>query len=236
MSDKTVHSDSAFMARRDAARDRIDELTGAKGGAADDRLAWFHTVYREAGGDPAAVPWADLTPKQAIVDWLAENPGNGERALDIGCGLGDNAEALAAAGYKTEAFDLSEDAILWAKKRFPDSSVSYRTADLFQLPDEWHGAFDLVQECYTIQALDCDLRTRAVEVMAGLVAPEGRLLLINRSQEEDGDAKGPPWPMKPSEWRRFETLGLTMVCEEFYEIERPGRIIPHVRAVFERNS
>ncbi|WP_420410884.1 class I SAM-dependent methyltransferase [Roseibium sp.] len=232
MSNETVHSDREFMARRDAARERIDELTGAKGGNTDDRLAWFHTVYKEAGGDPAAIPWADLAPKDAIVEWLAKNPGEGRRSIDIGCGLGDNAEALAAAGYRTEAFDLSEDAISWAKERFPESSVSYRSADLFNLSGDWQDAFDLVQECYTIQALDGDLRAKAIEVIAGLVAPGGTLLMINRSQSEDGDAKGPPWPMRPSEWRRFEDYGLKRVREEFYDIERPGRVIPHVRAEF----
>lgn len=230
----SVHSDPAFMARRDEARQRIDELTGAKGGAADDRLAWFHSVYKEAGGDPAAIPWADLAPKEAIVEWLAKHPGEGRRAIDIGCGLGDNAEALADAGYRTDAFDLSEEAIAWAQKRFPKSTVSYRAADLFNLPSEWASAFDLVQECYTIQALDGDLRDRSIEVIAGLVAPGGTLLMIMRCQDEDGDASGPPWPMKPSEWHRFEDFGLRMVSEEFYEIERPERTIPHVRVAFSK--
>jgi hypothetical protein len=36
---------------------------------------------------------------------------------------------------------------------FPQSAVDYRVADLFDAPSEWRGAFDLVHELYTLQAL-----------------------------------------------------------------------------------
>ena len=39
MSEESVHDDETFMARRSEARERIDALTGAKGGDAEDRLA-----------------------------------------------------------------------------------------------------------------------------------------------------------------------------------------------------
>ncbi len=223
-----------FLARRDAARERIDRLTGADGGDAEDRQTWFRAVYREAGGDPAAVPWADLAPKKALVDWLASNPGNGESALDVACGLGDNAEALAGAGYRTTAFDLAPEAIDWAKKRFPDSTVDYQAADLFALPENWTGKFDLVHECYTLQALKDPMRHDAIGVLASLVAPGGRLLMITRSRDEGSDAKGPPWPMMPSEWLRFTEHGLTLVDEDYYNVERPDRTIPHVMALFRK--
>ncbi|MEP2707528.1 MAG: class I SAM-dependent methyltransferase [Roseibium sp.] len=236
MNKAPVHSDEKFMARRDEARQRIDELTGAKGGAVDDRLNWFHAVYKEAGGDAAAVPWADLAPKQALLDWLAEHPGKGRTAIDIGCGLGDNAEALAGARYQTTAFDLSPDAISWAKRRFPASKVTYKAADLFKLSQKWTGAFDLVHECYTIQALDGELRTRSIQAIADLVAPGGTLLLINRSRGEGTEANGPPWPMMPSEWRQFEAFELSLINETLYTLDRPGRTIPHIQAEFIKAS
>lgn len=224
----------AFLARRDAARARLDDLTGGKGGTSADRAEWFRTVYREAAGDTAAVPWADGRAKQALVDWLADHPGQGQTALDVACGLGDNAQALAEAGYTTTAFDLAPEAIDWARSRFPGSSVRHVAADLMDLPPDWSGAFDLVHECYTLQALQEPLRSRAIEVLASLVKPGGRLLLISRVRAEGAASDGPPWPLSPSEWRRFESLGLTLVEATSYEITRPGRTIPHVRAVFAR--
>ncbi len=77
--------------------------------------------------------------------------------LDVGCGLGDNAECFAAEGAKVTAFDFVADAISWAKRRFPQSKVDYRVEDLFALPKDWRDQFDLVHECYTLQAISIAL-------------------------------------------------------------------------------
>ncbi|WP_293718578.1 class I SAM-dependent methyltransferase [Stappia sp.] len=223
-----------FLARRDFARDRLDSITGAKGGEREDRSAWFRAVYESAARDAAAVPWADLAPKQALSDWLADNPGEGRRALDVACGLGDNAEELAGAGYRTTAFDLAPEAVAWARERFPESAVDYRAADLFNLPAEWDGHFDLVHECYTLQALDGALRATAFPALARLVAPGGRLLVITRTRPEGADVDGPPWPLTPQELARFDALGFTREEATPYEIVKGERVIPHVRAVFSR--
>ena len=106
------------------------------------RRDWFEAVYNLAEGDPACVPWANLAPHPLLAEWLSHNDLAGKRALDVGCGLGDNAEALARSGARTVAFDLSDRAIEWARDRFPGTSVSYRSADLFDAPPEWAGAFD----------------------------------------------------------------------------------------------
>ncbi len=87
--------DSAdFAARRLAARARINAMDDA--GASDPyRRAWFEAVYETAGDDPAQIPWADLSPHPLLAAWLADAspPKPGARALDVGCGLGDNAAA-----------------------------------------------------------------------------------------------------------------------------------------------
>ncbi|EFO29637.1 methyltransferase type 11 [Roseibium sp. TrichSKD4] len=234
MSEDSVHDDETFMARRNEARERIDALTGAKGGDAEDRQAWFEEVYSHANGDAAAIPWADLAPKAALVEWLEKNPGEGRSALDIACGLGDNAEAIAAAGYKTTAFDLSTAAVEWAKRRFSETAVDYQAGDLFNLPEDWRGRFDLVHESYTVQALHGELREASITAIADLVAPGGKLVFLNRTREEGTLADGPPWPVMPSEWRRFEEHGFVLHTESYFQIERPGRSIPHVLAVYRR--
>lgn len=227
--------DEDFMARRDAARERLDRIFGSKGGDADDRRTWFEEVYDTAEGDPAAVPWADLKPKDKLLEWLEHHPGEGRRAIDIACGLGDNAEALAAAGYRTTAFDLAQGAVDWARARFPNSRVEYLQADLFSLPEAWRGAFDLVNECYTVQALHGELREKAYSAIAGLVKSGGVLLVISRSRGEGEEASGPPWPLMPSEFSRFEGEGLKLVGATSYIVERPGRVIPHVIAEYRRD-
>ena len=96
MSRTDTPGDPQFDARRLAARARLDALDDA--GAADPyRRAWFTAVYDTAGDDAAQIPWADLAPHPRLAAWLEASavPAPGARALDVGCGLGDKAAAIA---------------------------------------------------------------------------------------------------------------------------------------------
>jgi len=225
-----------FAAQRDAARAKLDAIDPHRqeGGAESDPLRrdWFEAVYSLAEGDAAGVPWGDLAPHSLLVDWLAgQGSLAGLRALDVGCGLGDNAEALAAAGAGVLAFDFVEVAVEWAKRRFPQSAVDYRTADLFALPAEWRGGFDFVHECYTLQALPEALLGEAADALASLVAPDGRLLLIARAREEGENFAGPPWPLTRRRIEALATGGLKLKAVETLAA-RGDR--PHWRAVFRK--
>ncbi|MEO0620212.1 MAG: methyltransferase domain-containing protein, partial [Pseudomonadota bacterium] len=81
---------------------------------------WFEELYAKADGKSGFIPWENAAPRDRLAAWLADNPGDGRTALDVGCGLGDNAALLAAAGYCVTAFDLSATAAEWARTRFPD--------------------------------------------------------------------------------------------------------------------
>ncbi|MEQ8295477.1 MAG: class I SAM-dependent methyltransferase [Nitratireductor sp.] len=224
-----------FERRREAARARVNRLDDAGSAAGSDRQFFFEAVYDEAGGDAAGVPWADLAPKPELVGWLADNPGKGRRAIDVACGLGDNAEAIAATGYRTLAFDASNTAIEWAQKRFPASSVDYRVADLFDPPHDWRAGFDLVHECYTVQSVPPAMQRDAIAAIAALVAPGGKLLVYTRLRPNDSVPDGPPWPLTADDAGRFAEFGLELEHEFRFEISRPGRTIPHVFATWRKS-
>lgn len=210
------------------------EAEDKEGGSLPERRAFFKDIYRRAGDDARQVPWADLAAKAKLNEWLVRNPGGGLTAIDIACGLGDNAEALARAGYDTTAFDLSDHAIRWAKKRFPNTTVDYTTADLFALPDEWRGAFDLVNECYTLQSLSPDMLEETARAVASLVRPGGTLLVYARWREDGAEVDGPPWPLEKSRLRVFAGLGLELCDEDLFTVDRPGRKVPNCFAVWRR--
>lgn len=205
-----------------------------EGSSLAERRDFFKDIYRRAGGDPGQVPWAELAAKAKLNAWLVRHPGEGRSAIDVACGLGDNAEALAKAGYETTAFDLSDHAIRWARKRFPDSSVHYEAADLFALPAEWRGAFDLVNECYTLQSLAPEMLTETARAIGDLVCPGGALLVYARWRADGAETNGPPWPLEESRLHVFAELGFVLESEDRFTLERPGRSIPHSFAVWRR--
>jgi SAM-dependent methyltransferase len=222
--------DPEFAARRLAARARLDALDDA--GAGDPyRRTWFATVYETAGDDPAQIPWADLAPHPLLAAWLdGAAPPPGARALDIGCGLGDNAAAIAAAGWRVTAFDLSPRAIGWAQSRFPD--VEFMAADLFAPPPQWSGAFDLVHECYTLQALPDAPRTEAIARIVQFIRPGGRLLVIARARDEGTPPAGPPWLLSPQDVMGIAAQGVA--AETIERLPDPTDGKPHWRALFRR--
>ena len=64
---------------------------------------------------------------------------------------------------------------------------------LFNPPADWLAAFDLVHECYTLQALPDAARAEALRRIARFVRPGGRLLVIARARDGSGPVAGPPW-------------------------------------------
>lgn len=198
-------------------------------------LGWFEEFYVEADGNEDAIPWADRVAHPLLQDWLTQRTivGEGRSALVIGCGLGEDSEALAALGFRVTAFDLSPTAIAWCQKRFPNSAVHYQIGDLFEPPSEWIGAFDFVLEIYTIQAMPPELHDRAIRAIAQLVAPQGQLLVITRGRSEDDPLTGPPFHLTQTELSGFEQAGLTVLTAEDLP-EQPEGLARHFRVLYQR--
>ena len=218
--------------------DRVQAENDARGGHFTD---WFEDLYAGARGDASLIPWADGIPHEGLVAWMEadqkeSSQKNRGKALDVGCGLGDNAAYLAQNGYEVTGIDLSPSAIEWAKKRFADAPVTFRQVDLFDVPDDLIGQFDLVHETYTIQASPAKLRPGLFKAIAALVANKGRLLVISRSRPEDVVPDGPPWELAKSELDEFLKLGFVETSvTEFDEVRPEGRVIPHWRIEYQKS-
>jgi SAM-dependent methyltransferase len=183
--------------------------------ARGDAKGWFEELYREADGDPASVPWADLRPNPNVVEWFAAHPvaGIAQSALVVGCGLGDDAEFLASLGFRVTAFDISASAVAWCRQRFPNSAANYEVGDLVSPRSEWRQAFDFVLEVYTLQVLPAEFRVTAFANLAATVKPGGTLLVICRGRNPEDDRGQMPWPLLRDELAAFERAGLA--CESF---------------------
>lgn len=189
-----------------------------------DPTGWFEVLYREAEEGVCEVPWADRGVNPHLLEFWAKHPQNsaGKRALVIGTGLGNDAEQLAAWGFETTAFDISETAIRSCRIRFPASSVDYAAANLLQPPSMWLGAFDFVFEANTIQALPAAIRALAIERIAQFVKPGALLLVVARAREPHDPVGELPWPLTRSELDSFTQAGLTEESfEDFLDHEDP---------------
>ncbi|XAL98807.1 class I SAM-dependent methyltransferase [Phycisphaeraceae bacterium D3-23] len=204
-----------------------------------DYVGLFEALYAQVDGDPGRVPWADLMPNPILSRWLdeqkvgrpsrpSEEPTGGTpvplvpRAAVVGCGLGDDAHLLAQRGYDVLGFDVAPTAVEWARRRFTRDRLRFETADLFDLPADWRGAFDLVVEIYTFQSLPLAVRPAAFDNAASLVAPGGRLLIVCRGRDEDEPATKLPFPLIRSELDRFVKAGLAESrFEDFVDDEDP---------------
>ena len=183
-----------------------------------DPTGWFEVLYQTAQGNEEAIPWGHMTANPLFIQWATDHhlQGLGRKALVVGCGLGDDAEALAHLGFQVVAFDISPEAIAWCERRFPGSQVQYRVADALALPSGWSKQFDFILECYTLQSLpDETLRVQAMHELARCLAPSRSLLVICRGRDEH-EAKGTmPWPVTRTELAVLQQQGLQ---EEAFEV------------------
>jgi SAM-dependent methyltransferase len=189
-----------------------------------DALGWFEELYKTANGEPGIIPWADMAPNRSLLEWLEKGriAPAGKSALVVGCGLGDDAEELARRGMAVVAFDISETAIAWCRRRFPGSKVEYLRADLFNAPQAWFRRFDFVLESYTLQVLPAELRERAIRRIARFLSPGGTLLVICRGRDPENDPGNMPWPLTKSELALFRSCGLTeMGVKDYFDRESP---------------
>lgn len=201
-----------------------------------DPSGWCDQVYRDVDGDFTAVFWADLVPNPYLVSWLETHPlsaGNAPRAITIGCGVGDDAEALSAQGYQVTAFDISPAAIDLCHKRYPNSRVEYVVADLFDHPKNWVHGFDLVFECNTIQVLPGAYRLRALNAIAAMVAPGGVALVSCRSRNSGEKEDAFPLPLDRPEMDGFVRAGLREDSFVAYDDDQ-NPPVPHFFACYRR--
>jgi 2-polyprenyl-3-methyl-5-hydroxy-6-metoxy-1,4-benzoquinol methylase len=216
-------------------RKRARELA-AEFNQKNDPTGWFEALYREAESGTTTVPWADLAPNPHLLDfWQAHpQPSAHKTAVVVGSGLGDDAERLSHWGFQTTAFDISETAIRRARHRFPDSKVTYVTANLLTPPRDWHQKFDFVFEAYTLQALPEHVRALAATNVAAFVAPHGHLLVVARARDASEPPGEMPWPLTRPEFSAFIEGGLAELSFEDYVDNHETPPARRFRAFYQR--
>ncbi len=203
-----------------------------------DPTGWFENIYKSAKGDYTEVFWADLEASPYLVSWLKKDliKKKKKTACVIGCGVGDDAEALCSFGFEVIAFDISATAIELCKNRYANTNVNYIVADLFSYPKEWIESFDVVYECNTIQVLPGKYRKKARKAMSSLIAKNGYILVSCRSRNENEQENIIPLPLSKSEINEFVNIDKLEEISflEYNDTQIPS--VPHFFGVYKKSK
>ena len=181
----------------------------------DRRLPNWQEFYRDrAAGE---LPWyyPELDPD--LESALARDVITGGLALDLGCGPGTQAVALAERGFHVTATDVSADAIEQARALSQARGVKIEFAVDDVMQSRLEHAFDVVFDrgCYHVFAPA--ERTGYVATLAKLVRPGGTLFLKCFSDEQPG-AVG-PYQSHPDEVRAVfgEVFEVVSIVRTIYQ-------------------
>src|SRR6267154_4860873 len=90
-------------------------------------------------------PWDKGAPSPAMKQYLERHAVRG-RALIPGCGRGHEVALAVERGLDATGLDIAPTAVAEARARHPHLAERFVTGDLFDPPQEMHGAFDVVLE------------------------------------------------------------------------------------------
>jgi 2-polyprenyl-3-methyl-5-hydroxy-6-metoxy-1,4-benzoquinol methylase len=173
------------------------------------RQLLYKTMYRFG-----FVPW-DGHPLPESLTRLIEGDGTtpplgGGKALDIGCGTGDNAIYLAKHGWQVTGVDFVAKAVDKARAKAAANGldVRFEQADVTELCSEGIGSnFDLIVDNACLHGMNDEDRHDYVREVTAAAAPDARLLLVEFIR---GGSYGVPG-IDPDEVERRFTTGWTMV-------------------------
>lgn len=148
-----------------------------------DPQAFFDGVYR------STPPW-DIGGPQPALDALIDTYPPDEPILDVGCGSGDLAIALAQRGYRVYGIDIVGAAIAAAQQKaalLPEESavrVSFAVADALH-PVRLQRSFGAVMDSGFLHLFDPKQGDRFIDEVAAILPPGGRYYLLAFDVEFD---------------------------------------------------
>jgi SAM-dependent methyltransferase len=144
---------------------------------------WDHSY----SGGPA--PWDIGAPQPAIARLIARHA-MADPVLDAGCGVGDNAIAIADTGVVVVGFDVAETALQMARAKAAQRglAVEFIAADALAL-EGLGRTFETVVDSGLFHTFDADERRRYARSLAAVAKAGARLYVLTFGDE--GEGRGP---------------------------------------------
>jgi methyl halide transferase len=148
------------------------------------------------------MPWEKGEPSPGLVDFLAQNTQLKKGAVLVpGCGSGNDARALAAAGFQVTGMDIAPSGVELSKQKTADAGLKaeFRQGDF--LCDEPFALFDWIFEHTLFCAIQPADRGLYLEAVSRWLKPAGNFLGVFYMIP---DEQGPPFGTNRDEIvRRF---------------------------------
>lgn len=141
------------------------------------RRRTFQTLY-----GVGFAPWDGHALATGLTDLIEGGTLTRGRALDIGCGTGDNAIYLARNGWRVTGIDFVETPLRTARAKaakISGLSVEFVRADVTRLRKAGIGpTFDLIIDSGCLHGMDGQDRSAYVDEVTAVAAPDARLLIV----------------------------------------------------------
>lgn len=159
-----------------------------------DSASWWDGFYEDRA---KPVPFFAEKPDESLVSYVDRGLVTPGRALELGCGPGRNAHALASFGFDVDAIDLSPAAIAWAEERaeVPGAGARFHCGDAFVLTAdrddgaggaELSGPYDLIYDSGCFHHLPPHRRVSYLALLDRCLAPGGHFALTCFAAGEGG--------------------------------------------------
>jgi SAM-dependent methyltransferase len=203
-----------------------------------DPREFFQDVYE--GVYDATPPWDVGGPQPALIELLNEYPPAGP-ALDVGCGSGDLAIALARGGLEVLGVDFVELAVEQARRKAAELPAGVADRLAFAVADALHPSrlgrrFGSVVDSGFLHLFDPAERDRFADDLASALAPGGRYYLLAFSVSFD--VPNTPREVSDDELRARFTAekGWRFVASRPAEFQSRMAPVPAIAACIERRQ
>ncbi len=170
------------------------------------------------------LPWNINKPASELTRIVERGEPAPGRALELGCGIGNDALYLAERGFTVTAVDLSPTAIETARQRAQAAAltVEFRLEDLTACPD-LGGPYDFVYDRGAYHCLRRESLPAFLALLERVTRPGALWLNLSGSANEPSD-EGPP---KVSEAEIRSELGCLFDIHELREFQwEPSEAMP----------
>jgi len=141
-------------------------------------------IYREV--PLQTIPWNSETPPEILVDLVRNGKVKPCRAIDLGCGAGNNAIFLASAGFDMMGVDISSRAIEIARENAAMRGIrcTFLVADLLGDLHEIRDPYEFAYDGEVLHHIFPEDRERYVRNVHRILRPGGKYLSVCFSDED----------------------------------------------------